>query len=232
MLAHELGVLCAPPGFGKTVIAAHVIAARSRSTLVVVNSKPLLEQWVQRLTEFLDLDVKQIGVIGAGSNEPTGRLDVATVQSLARREHLQELLADYGHIVVDECHHVPALTTERVLQSAPARHVTGRPGRASNRSRHSGDLRCARHRRAAGRADRQGHDPTDRRRTFADHPHRATRAPAAARRPPTRLHPGADRTARRHAPPRTTSRYRAAHHHQRGHGARGACYRPLHRRGL
>jgi superfamily II DNA or RNA helicase len=125
MLTHELGVLCAPPGIGKTVIAAHLIAARGRSTLVVVHSKPLLEQWIQRLTQFLDLDTKQIGIIGAGRNKPKGRLDVATVQSLARREHLQELLADYGHIVVDECHHVPAVTTEQVLQSAPARYVTG-----------------------------------------------------------------------------------------------------------
>ncbi len=125
MLAHELGVLCAPPGMGKTVIAANVIAARGRSTLVVVHSKPLLEQWVLRLTQFLDLDVKDIGIIGAGKNKPKGRLDVATLQSLGRRENLQELLAGYGHIVVDECHHVPAVTAEQVLQSAPARYVTG-----------------------------------------------------------------------------------------------------------
>jgi len=125
MLAHELGVLCAPPGMGKTVIAANLIAARGRSTLVVVHSKPLLEQWVVRLTQFLDLDVKEIGIIGAGKNKPKGRLDVATVQSLARRENLQELLAGYGHIVVDECHHVPAVTAEQVLQSAPAHYVTG-----------------------------------------------------------------------------------------------------------
>jgi hypothetical protein len=70
MLTHELGVLCAPPGIGKTVIAAHLIAARGRSTLVVVHSKPLLEQWIQRLTQFLDLDTKQIGIIGAGRNKP------------------------------------------------------------------------------------------------------------------------------------------------------------------
>jgi superfamily II DNA or RNA helicase len=125
MLAHELGVLCAPPGMGKTVIAAHLIAARGRSTLVVVHSKPLLEQWVLRLTQFLDLDVREIGIIGAGKNKPKGRLDVATVQSLARRENLQELLAGYGHVVVDECHHVPAVTAEQVLQTAPARYVTG-----------------------------------------------------------------------------------------------------------
>ena len=125
MLAHELGVLCAPPGMGKTVIAANLIAARARSTLVVVHSKPLLEQWVLRLTQFLDLDVKEIGIIGAGKNKPKGRLDVATVQSLARREDLQQLLGGYGHVVVDECHHVPAVTAEQVLQSAPARYVSG-----------------------------------------------------------------------------------------------------------
>lgn len=125
MLTHELGVLCAPPGIGKTVIAAHLIAARGRSTLVLVHSKPLLEQWIQRLTQFLDVDIKQIGVIGAGRSKPTGRLDIATVQSLARRKSLQELLAGYGHVVVDECHHVPAVTAERVLRSAAARCVTG-----------------------------------------------------------------------------------------------------------
>ena len=202
MLAHELGVLCAPPGMGKTVMAANVIAARGRSTLVVVHSKPLLEQWVLRLTQFLDLDVREIGIIGAGKNKPKGRLDVATVQSLARRENLQELLAGYGHVVVDECHHVPAVTAEQVLQTAPARYVTGltatpyrrdghhpiiamqcgpirheinrhatepgaqltpanrpprdelRSGRAPNRRRHPGDIRRARHRRAARRDDR------------------------------------------------------------------------------
>ena len=232
MLAHELGVLCAPPGFGKTVIAAHLIAARSRSTLVVVHSKPLLEQWVQRLTQFLDLDVKQIGVIGAGRSKPTGRLDVATVQSLARRKNLQELLADYGHVVVDECHHVPAVTTERVLQSAPARYVTGltatpyrRDGhhpiiamqcgpirheidRHTTRSGAQLSLRIVRRETAfdpavlpsdAGiqeiygalatdeqRAELIAQDTirADRRRTFADRPHRAARAPAAAGRSP------------------------------------------------
>jgi len=125
MLAHELGVLCAPPGIGKTVIAAHLIAARGRSTLVLVHSKPLLDQWIQRLTQFLDIDAKQIGIIGAGKSKPTGRLDVATVQSLGRQRNLQELLAGYGHVLVDECHHVPAVTTERVLRSATARCVTG-----------------------------------------------------------------------------------------------------------
>jgi superfamily II DNA or RNA helicase len=121
LLAHELGVLCAPPGIGKTVIATRLIAARARSTLVLVHRKPLLEQWVKRLNEFLDLDADEIGTIGGGRGKPTGKVDVAMVQSLGRHKTLDQLLADYGHIVVDECHHVPAVTTERVLQAAAAR---------------------------------------------------------------------------------------------------------------
>jgi superfamily II DNA or RNA helicase len=125
MLTHETGVLCAPSGIGKTVMATKMIADRGRSALILVHSKPLLEQWVERLTQFLDLDVADVGTIGAGKSKVTGRLDVATVQSLARRGDLQELLARYGHIVIDECHHVPAVTTERLLRAAPARWVAG-----------------------------------------------------------------------------------------------------------
>ncbi len=125
MLAHDLGVLCAPPGIGKTVIATRLIAARGRSTLVLVHRKPLLEQWVKRVREFLDLEADAIGTIGGGHGKPTGKVDVAMVQSLARHKTLDQLLAGYGHIVVDECHHVPAVTTERILQAAPARYVTG-----------------------------------------------------------------------------------------------------------
>ncbi len=125
MLGHELGVLSAPPGSGKTVIATQMIAARARSTLVLVHRKPLFEQWRERLTQFLDLDPAALGAIDGGRKEPAGLLDVAMVQSLARRDALEELLAGYGHVAVDECHHVPAVTTERVLQAAPARYVTG-----------------------------------------------------------------------------------------------------------
>lgn len=125
MLEHDLGVLCAPPGSGKTVIATEMIAARSCSTLVLVHRKPLLKQWKERLSQFLDIDPEAIGTIGGGRKKPTGLLDVAMIQSLARRDGLEGMLADYGHVVVDECHHVSAVTTERVLKAAPARYVTG-----------------------------------------------------------------------------------------------------------
>ena len=125
MLGSDLGVLCAPPGRGKTVIAIQMIAARARSTLILVHRKPLLKQWQDRLGQFLDLDSDTIGTIGGGRKKPTGLLDVAMIQCLARSDALEKEMAGYGHVVVDECHHVPAVTTERVLQAAPARFVTG-----------------------------------------------------------------------------------------------------------
>jgi len=100
-----------------------MIAARGRSTLVLVSRQPLAEQWVKCLAQFLDLEPARIGTIGAGKHKPTGTIDVAMVQSLARHDDPSELLAPYGQIIVDECHHVAAVTTEQILPAAPARYV-------------------------------------------------------------------------------------------------------------
>jgi superfamily II DNA or RNA helicase len=80
---------------------------------------------MERLREFLELGNRDVGLIGGGRRKPTGKLDVATVQSLARSGVDRTMLATYGHVVVDECHHVPAVSVERVLASCPARFVTG-----------------------------------------------------------------------------------------------------------
>jgi hypothetical protein len=136
MLETDVGVLCAPPGSGKTVIATRLIAARGRSTLVLVHRKPLLEQWLERLGEFLDTGRDGIGTIGGGKRGQTTRIDVAMVQTLARAEGVEGLLSGYGHIVVDECHHVPAVMTERVLAAAPARYVTGLTATPQRRDGH------------------------------------------------------------------------------------------------
>jgi len=125
LLAHEAGLLVTPPGTGKTVVGAYLVAAHRRNTLVLVHRNPLLEQWVAQLSAFLGVDAKAIGRIGGGKRRPTGWVDVATIQSLVRDGVVDDSVATYGHVIVDECHHLPAVSFERVLAEVKARHVTG-----------------------------------------------------------------------------------------------------------
>jgi superfamily II DNA or RNA helicase len=122
---HDHGVLAATTAFGKTVVAAALIARRARNTLVLVHRRELLTQWVERLREFLDVDPKNIGIIGGGRRKPTGVIDIAVIQSLVRRGEVSDLVADYGHLVVDECHHLSATSFELVARRAKARFVLG-----------------------------------------------------------------------------------------------------------
>jgi superfamily II DNA or RNA helicase len=92
---------------------------------VLVHRKPLLDQWRAQLALFLGLAPKEIGRIGAGQARPNGRLDVAMIQSLARKGQVSDVVAQYGHVVVDECHHVSAVSFEQVLAEVKARFVTG-----------------------------------------------------------------------------------------------------------
>ena len=125
LLAQDFGVLVAPPGTGKTVAGVHIIAERGRSTLVLVHRQPLLDQWVAQLALFLDVEPKSIGRIGGGKRQITGEIDVAMIQSLVRKDEVVDLVSGYGHVVVDECHHIPAVSFERVLAEIKARYVTG-----------------------------------------------------------------------------------------------------------
>ncbi len=125
MAANDIGVFVAPPASGKTVVAAYLIAKRRRSTLVLVHRAPLLEQWIAQLCTFLDLRPKDIGRIGSGARRANGNLDVAMIQSLSRRGDVDEIVASYGQVIVDECHHVPAVSFERVMREVKARYVLG-----------------------------------------------------------------------------------------------------------
>lgn len=125
LLKHDTGVFVAPPGIGKTVLGTHLISQRACSTLVLVHRKPLLEQWKAQLAMFLDVDEKDIGQIGGGQHKPNGHLDVAMMQSLVRKEGVDDLVGTYGHVIVDECHHLPAFSFERVLSEVKARYLVG-----------------------------------------------------------------------------------------------------------
>jgi len=125
LLAHNTGVLAATTAFGKTVVAANLIAARDANTLVLVHRQQLLDQWVARLKAFLDIDPARIGVIRGGKRKPTGAVDVALIQSLVRKGEVDDIVADYGHVVVDECHHLSAVSFEAIAREAKARYVLG-----------------------------------------------------------------------------------------------------------
>lgn len=125
LLAHQIGVLCAPTAFGKTVAAAAAIAARKANTLIIVHRTQLLDQWRNRLSTFLEIDNESIGTFGSGRRKPTGVLDIAVMQSLVRKGTVHDIVANYGHVIVDECHHVSAFSFERVMKEVKARFVLG-----------------------------------------------------------------------------------------------------------
>lgn len=125
VLKQDIGVLAATTAFGKTVVAAWLIAQRRVNTLVLVHRQQLLEQWIERLSAFLEVPAKTIGRLGGGKKKLTGVLDVALIQSLVRKGRVDERVEAYGHVVVDECHHVSARSFEMVVRRAKARFVTG-----------------------------------------------------------------------------------------------------------
>ena len=122
---HDIGVICAPTAFGKTAVGAWLIAHRKVNTLVVVHRQQLLDQWRARLATFLDLPLASIGQIGGGKTARTGEIDVAVIQSLQRKGVVQDFVAEYGQVIVDECHHLSAFTFEQVLKQAKAKYVVG-----------------------------------------------------------------------------------------------------------
>lgn len=125
ILAHDTGILSATTAFGKTVVAASIIASRKVNTLVLVHRRELMDQWKERLSSFLNVDSKEIGSIGGGKEKRTGKIDIAVIQSLNYKGQIKDYLTEYGQIVVDECHHVSAFSFEQVLKKASAKYVVG-----------------------------------------------------------------------------------------------------------
>jgi len=135
-LKHNEGVLCAPTAFGKTVVAAKLIAARGVNTLVLVHRQQLLEQWRARLAMFLDLPANVIGQIVGGKDQRKGFVDVALLQSLNRKGEVKDCVAEYGHVIVDECHHLTAFSFEQVMRQVKAKFIVGLTATPSRKDGH------------------------------------------------------------------------------------------------
>jgi len=136
LLRHDIGVLSAPTAFGKTVLAAWLIAQRKTNVLIVVHRRQLMEQWVERLSSFLGLDRSENGQIGGGKRNVSGLVDVAVIQSLNKKGVIDDLVANYGYVIVDECHHISAKSFEDVLKQCHAKYITGLSATLTRRDGH------------------------------------------------------------------------------------------------
>ena len=149
MLHHDVGILCAPTAFGKTVTGAAIIARRRVNTLILVHRTESLRQWQERLSAFLGIEKGVVGTIGGGRRKATGRIDIAEMQSLSRKGEVDPLVEDYGQVIADDnfagseigrtpvrpqgramdgahqCHHIGAVSFDAILKRVKARYVLG-----------------------------------------------------------------------------------------------------------
>lgn len=138
--AHRCGTLYATTAFGKTVTAAALIARKKVNTLILVHTKALLDQWRERLEEYLSTDFQpeehhkgrgrrkkfqQFGALSSIENTLNGKIDIALLQSCMSDNEVKPFVHHYGMVIVDECHHAPAVNFERVLREVNARYVYG-----------------------------------------------------------------------------------------------------------
>ncbi len=125
LLNYETGVLSATTAFGKTVVALWIIAQRHTNTLILVHRKQLMEQWKERISQFMDISPKEIGQYGGGKKKRFGKIDIAVIQSVNKKGEIEPWVEEYGQIIVDECHHLSAFSFEQVVRNSPAKYKLG-----------------------------------------------------------------------------------------------------------
>ena len=141
MLENETGILHAATAFGKTVVCCNMIAKRGVSTLILVDRADLMNQWLNRLEDFIDVDEELpeyktktgrlrkrkslIGNLQGAHDTLTGIVDVAMVRSLKKKEGFHPMLKEYSQVYFDECHHAASDSAIEVLQEINAKYVYG-----------------------------------------------------------------------------------------------------------
>lgn len=141
MLENETGILHAATAFGKTVVCCDMIARRGISTLILVDRADLMNQWIKRLDEFLDIDEELpeyqtktgrtrkrkslIGNLQGAHDTLTGIVDVAMIRSLKKKDGFHPMLKEYAQVYFDECHHAASESAIEVLQEINAKYVYG-----------------------------------------------------------------------------------------------------------
>ncbi len=141
MLAHETGILSAATALGKTVVCSYLIAARKLSTLVLLESSSLIEQWQEALAKFLMIDEELpeyqtasgqtrkrksiIGKLQGAHDSMTGIIDIAMAGSLYKKGDFHPKLQEYGMVIVDECHHAASATVVGILREVKAKYIYG-----------------------------------------------------------------------------------------------------------
>lgn len=124
VLKNNVGILEAPPGYGKTVVALATLVYRKQRALIIVHTKELLAQWIQKIGDVLGIEEGDVGIIGGGKEKIGKKITVATYQSLVRK-NLKTIVDKIGYIIVDECHRVPANTFQKVVKEFKARYLLG-----------------------------------------------------------------------------------------------------------
>jgi superfamily II DNA or RNA helicase len=134
LLKHDRAILEAKPGFGKTMVALYCMKRRKQPTLIIVHTKALLQQWKKRIEEWFDLKKDDLGIIGDSKWKIGKKVTVASYKTLMSRG-MEEIKDQFGLVIVDECHHVPAKTFTEVVSTLPAKYVLGLTATAYRRDK-------------------------------------------------------------------------------------------------
>lgn len=119
----DFGVIVAPPGSGKTIMGLKIITDKNQPALIVVHRKQLLEQWQERIQAFLGIPKHEIGIIGQGKTKIGKQITIATIQSLPKQ--IEQIHNQFGTILVDECHHIPAETFRNTIEKLESFYLYG-----------------------------------------------------------------------------------------------------------